>query len=65
VEIGNRKHGIQLKAVDSPNEKLDDFVYSSSVVRVRGSKVKRLDTTKIDTCEVPALVKRPVSMTGK
>lgn len=24
VEIGNRKHGIQLKAVGSPDEKLDD-----------------------------------------
>lgn len=51
--------------VGLPDEKLDDFAYSLSVTRVRGSKVKRLDTTKIDTCEVPALVKRPVSMTGK
>lgn len=51
--------------VGSPDERLDDFAYSLSVTRVRGSKVKRLDTTKIDTCEVSVFVKKPVSMTGK
>ena len=51
--------------VDPPDERLDDFAYSLSVTRVRGSKVKRLDTTKIDTCEVSVFVKKPVSMTGK
>lgn len=65
VEIGNRKNGIQLKAVGSPNEILDDFAHSLYVARVRGSKVKRLDTAKIDTCEVSALVKRPVFIAGK
>lgn len=34
-------------------------------MKVRGSKVKRLDTAKIDTCEVSVFVKMPVSMTGE
>jgi len=51
--------------VGSPVERLDDFAYSLSVTRVRASKAKRLDTTKIDTCEVSVFVKRPVFMTGK
>ena len=51
--------------VGSPDERLDDFAYSLSVTKVRDSKVKRLDTTKIHTCEVSVFMKRPVSMTGK
>ena len=51
--------------VGSPNERLDDFAYGLSASKVRGSKVKRLDTTKIDTCEVSVFMKKPVFMTGK
>lgn len=63
VEIGNRKNGIQLKAVGSPDEKLDDFACTAA--KVRASKVKRLDTAKIDTYEVPVFVKMPISCLGE
>ena len=62
VNTSTIKHTIKKNLTDLMK---NSMTLLTIVTKVRGSKVKRLDTAKIDTCEVSVLVKMPASMAGK